>query len=557
MKHFAGHFLLSAFLLFSSNVVAVENINIIPKPLSVAVQEGAFALSAKTSINLLSADAKLKLSVDFFNDLLKKTFSKGLKVGESKNLKSNAINVNVNSLLGDEEYTLAVDNKQITIEGGSPKAVFYAFQTLRQLLPVSIEKGAKMKLISIPAVVIKDKPDFAYRGGMLDVCRHFFTVAEVKKYIDILSLHKMNTFHWHLTDDQGWRIEIKKYPKLTEVGSIRNQTKVGNYSDEKAGYDNTPYGGFYTQKQIKEIVKYASDKFITIIPEIEMPGHGVAALTSYPYLGCVGKNYKLRETWGVSEEVYCPGKETTFQFIEDVLTEVMNLFPSEYIHIGGDECPKGEWEKCPLCQKRIKDEGLKNELELQSYLVLRVEKFVNSKGRKIIGWDEILEGGLSKTATVMSWRGSKGGIEAAKRGNHVIMAPNTYCYLDYYQTGDLKNEPLGIGGNLPIEKVYELNPYQDLNAEECKYIVGVQGNLWTEYIATFDHAEYMILPRLAAISEVGWALNRKDYPDFWQRMQSMMRRYDALGYRSAKHMLKNKPKVVCTPAQNSMPIDNL
>ncbi|MEG1838397.1 MAG: beta-N-acetylhexosaminidase, partial [Bacteroidaceae bacterium] len=390
MKHFAGHFLLSAFLLFSSNVVAVENINIIPKPLSVAVQEGAFALSAKTSINLLSTDTKLKLSVDFFNDLLKKTFSKGLKVGESKNLKSNAINVNVNSLLGDEEYTLAVDNKQITIEGGSPKAVFYAFQTLRQLLPVSIEKGAKIKSIIIPAVIIKDKPNFTYRGGMLDVCRHFFTVAEVKKYIDILSLHKMNTFHWHLTDDQGWRIEIKKYPKLTEVGSIRNQTKVGNYSDEKAGYDNTPYGGFYTQKQIKEIVKYASDKFITIIPEIEMPGHGVAALTSYPYLGCVGKNYKLRETWGVSEEVYCPGKETTFQFIEDVLTEVMNLFPSEYIHIGGDECPKGEWEKCPLCQKRIKDEGLKNELELQSYLVLRVEKFVNSKGRKIIGWDEIL-----------------------------------------------------------------------------------------------------------------------------------------------------------------------
>ena len=391
----------------------------------------------------------------------------------------------------------------------------------------------------MPAVTVSDKPYFAHRGGMLDPCRHFWTVDEVKEYIDILAIHKLNKFHWHLTDDQGWRIEIKKYPELTRVGSVRGETLIGHHHTSSE-YDKTPHGGYYTQKQIREIVKYAADRYITVIPEIELPGHAVAALTSYPWLGCKSEGYEVRRRWGISKEVFCPGKETTFEFLQNVFAEVLELFPSEFIHIGGDECPKDSWKQCPLCQERIRTEGLKDEFELQSYTVRRMEKWLREHGRKIIGWDEILEGGVSPTATVMSWRGSKGGIAAAKAGNHVIMTPNVHCYLDYYQTKTPTKEPMAIGGYVPMRKVYELDPYDQLTPGERAYILGVQGNLWTEYIATFPHLKHMLLPRLAAIAEVGWSYDRKDFDDFKHRMNSLRKCYDAAGLNYATYFFEGK-----------------
>jgi hexosaminidase len=441
-----------------------------------------------------------------------------------------AINVRLGGLQ-PEEYTLNIRPDGVDITGGSPAGVFYAFQTLRQLLPVAVARGEKAGVIELPVAEIADKPHFAHRGGMLDVCRHFFTADDVKTFIDILAMHKLNRFHWHLTDDQGWRIEIKQYPKLTEVGAFRDRCNLQAEAD--APKDSVPYGGFYTQD---EIVQYAAKRFITVIPEIEMPGHASAALASYPYLGCKGEGYVVPSTWGVKADVYCAGNDSTFRFIEGVLSEVVELFPSEYIHIGGDECPKINWQQCPACQQRIKTEKLKNENELQSYFMQRAEKFLAGKGRKIVGWDEILEGGISETATVMSWRGSAGGIEAAKKGNHVIMAPNSHCYLDYYQTDKIETEPKSIGGHLPIEKVYSLDPYEGLNADEQQYILGVQGNLWTEFISEFDHAEYMLLPRLAALAEVGWSYDNKDFDSFKKRETSLARLYDAYGYKYAKHM---------------------
>ena len=386
-----------------------------------------------------------------------------------------------------EAYTLAVTPSGVEVRGGTPQGVFHGLQSLRQL--VIDGEGV------VPAVTVSDKPYFAHRGGMLDPCRHFWTVDEVKEYIDILAIHKLNKFHWHLTDDQGWRIEIKKYP---------------------------------------------ADRYITVIPEIELPGHAVAALTSYPWLGCKGEGYEVRRRWGISKEVFCPGKETTFEFLQNVFAEVLELFPSEFIHIGGDECPKDSWKQCPLCQERIRTEGLKDEFELQSYTVRRMEKWLREHGRKIIGWDEILEGGVSPTATVMSWRGSKGGIAAAKAGNHVIMAPNVHCYLDYYQTKTPTKEPMAIGGYVPMRKVYELDPYDQLTPGERAYILGVQGNLWTEYIATFPHLKHMLLPRLAAIAEVGWSYARKDFDDFKHRMNSLRKCYDAAGLNYATYFFEGK-----------------
>jgi hexosaminidase len=341
----------------------------------------------------------------------------------------------------------------------------------------------------------------------------------------------MNTFHWHLTEDQGWRIEIKKYPKLTEVGAYRKETIVGHpRRSEPRVYDNTPYGGFYTQDEVRDIVAYAKSKFVTVIPEIEMPGHALAALAAYPELSCTGGPFEVATRWGIFDDVYCAGKEETFKFLEDVLTEVMDLFPSQYIHVGGDECPKTKWQKCPDCQKRIKDEGLKDENELQSYFIKRMEKFISSKGRRLIGWDEILEGGLPPEATVMSWRGVEGGIEAAKQDHDVIMTPTTYVYLDYYQS-DPQDQPLAIGGYLPLEKVYSFDPeFEELNQEQQKHILGVQGNVWTEYIATPEHLEYMTYPRMIAISEIGWSPSSlKDFDDFLARFSVERKRLDEMG----------------------------
>lgn len=432
---------------------------------------------------------------------------------------------------GYYELEITNDNK-IYIRGGT-LGFFYAFETIKQL----IHKNGKNQVV-LPHCTIKDYPRFPYRGMHLDVARHFFPVSFIKKYIDYLSTYKFNTFHWHLTDDQGWRIEIKKYPLLTKIGSCRDQTLVGHYGTNK--YDSTKYCGYYTQQQIREVVKYAASKNITVIPEIEMPGHAQAALTSYPYLGCTKGPYKVWETWGVSEDVYCAGNDSTYTFIENVLDEVMQLFPSKYIHIGGDECPKVRWKTCPVCQDRIKKEGLKDEHQLQSYFVQRIEKYLNKKGRKMIGWDEILEGGLAANATVMSWRGEDGGIAAAKQNHDVIMTPGSNCYLDHSQS---KNEDsLTIGGYLPLENVYNYDPVPaSLSENEAKHILGAQGNLWTEYITNPSKVEYMIFPRMIALSEVVWSpKEKKNWNDFERRLPGIFESLDKqkINYSKAYYDLK-------------------
>lgn len=447
-----------------------------------------------------------------------------------------------------EGYELTVTPDNITVKASSHRGIFYAIQTMKQLFPTAVygKSMAANTVWAMPCVNIKDEPRFGYRGVMIDVSRHFFSADEMKRIIDVMAVHKLNTLHWHLTDDQGWRIEIKRYPLLTEYGSIRKKTMIRKEWDN---YDNTPYGGFYTQEQIKDIVKYAAKRCITIIPEIDLPGHMMAALACYPNLGCTGGPYEVSSQWGVRDDVLCPGKEETFKFIEGVLTEVMQLFPSKLIHIGGDECPKVRWEKCPLCQARIKAEGIKGnekhsaEFFLQSYVTERVEKFINAHGRQIIGWDEILEGKLAPKATVMSWRGMDGGLEAAQMHHPVIMSPNTYVYLDYYQSLNTADEPLAIGGYLPVERVYSLEPVPaQLNENEAKYIIGAQGNLWTEYIASDKHLEYMLLPRLAALSEVQWTKPAlKDYKRFLDGMNHITKIYDTLGMNYATHIFDVSP----------------
>ena len=437
--------------------------------------------------------------------------------------------------LAEEEYVLEISRKGISVTGGTSRGVWWGLQTLGQVLVQSAGAAAPGTAFTVPCLTVKDKPHFSYRGAHFDPCRHFFTVDELKTFIDIMALHKLNTLHWHLTDDQGWRLEIEKYPLLTSKGAVRKETKVGLYGDKKAGYDGTPYGEgcYYTREEVRDIVEYASARQITVIPEIEMPGHAVAALSCYPWLGCTGGPYEVRTTWGISEDVFCIGKETTFGFLEDVLDEVCDLFPSEYIHIGGDECPSVRWEKCPACQKRMKEEGLENERQLQGYLLHRIEQYLNSRGRKIIGWDEILEGGVTQSATVMSWRGPEGGINAARQGNDVIMAPNTFFYLDYYQTADpeANGEPLGIGGYVPLSKCYSFDPYDQLDEEVRKHIRGIQANTWTEYIATFDHMQHMDLPRFAALSEVAWSETRTGYDGFLARTAASMKpMYEYFGY---------------------------
>ena len=437
--------------------------------------------------------------------------------------------LSIDPALEKEEYTLDSRKGSVKIAGGSEAGVWWGLQTALQIIYQSEDR--------FPGLLISDKPAFAYRGAMFDCCRHFFTIDEVKKFIDLANLHKINVFHWHLTEDQGWRAQIKSLPRLTEVGSVRKETLVGHYGSDT--YDGTPHGGFYTQEEMKEIVAYAAARQMTVIPEIEMPGHASAALTAYPNLGCRGKGYYVQTTWGVFDEIFCAGNPGTLEFFEKVLDEICEIFPSEYIHIGGDEAPRAEWEKCPKCQALMKKMGFTSEAQLQSYIVNSIEKYLNSKGRKIIGWDEILEGGVTKSATVMSWRGTDGGIAAAKLGNDVIMAPTTYFYLDYYQTADpeANNEPLAIGGCLPLEKCYEFNPLEGLNEEEQAHIKGIQANLWTEYIATFDHVEHMELPRIAALSEISWSnASKPDYATFVSDIEkALLPIYTARGYHYAPY----------------------
>ncbi len=429
--------------------------------------------------------------------------------------------------LGKEGYELLCNKDGIVITATSPNGLFYGVETLLQLLPQKIFSEQKVKNTAwkVPLVKIKDCPRFTYRGMHLDVGRHFFPKEFIKKYIDLIAMHKMNVLHWHLTEDQGWRIEIKKYPRLTKIASFRKET-MG---------DGKPYGGFYTQEDVKEIVSYARKRFVTIVPEIEMPGHCQAALAAYPEISCTGGPFEVATTWGVHKDVYCAGKEKTFQFLEGVLDEVINLFPGKYIHIGGDEVPKDRWKHCPDCQRRIKEEHLKNETELQSYFVKRIEKYLASKGKRLIGWDEILEGGIAPEATVMSWRGTKGGIEAAHQGHDVIMTPGGYCYFDHYQ-GRPQYEPVAIGGYLPLTKVYSYDPVPaELNEKEATHILGAQGNVWTEYLSTPQNVEYMVLPRIDALAEVVWTdKSRKNKTNFIKRVLTQFQRYDNLNFTYSK-----------------------
>jgi len=437
-------------------------------------------------------------------------------------------------------YHLEIQKERLSVRAADDLGGFYAAQSLRQLMPEYLEQQNRdHRPFYLPAGLIKDRPKFAYRGMHLDVGRHFFGPDEIKKYIDYLALLKMNYFHWHLTEDQGWRIEIKSFPKLTEHGSVRKETLVGHYSDEPHQFDGTPYGGFYTQEEVKDIVAYAAQRHITVIPEIEMPGHAQAAISAYPELGCTNQAIDVATKWGIFEDIYC-AQDETFVFLETVLEEVIDLFPGPYIHIGGDEAPKTHWSSCASCQNVIQENNLADEHELQSYFITRIESFINSKGKQIIGWDEILEGGLAPNATVMSWRGTQGGIEAAKQGHNVIMTPTSHCYFDYYQS-ESPEEPLAIGGYLPLKKVYSYNPIpHELSPQEADYVLGAQGNVWTEYMPNFEQVQYMVFPRILALSEVVWqgpsrSLDR-DYAGFTRRVGSFFKRLDAMQVNYANHL---------------------
>ncbi|MBL85085.1 MAG: beta-N-acetylhexosaminidase [Winogradskyella sp.] len=506
---------------------------IIPIPDSIEVMDSFFTIDESTGITY---DDNLKVSAQFLKDFIEGGSPIHLKEG-------NEIQFKQDDNLKPEAYILTVSKEGITIKASTDQGAFYAVQTLRQLMPVGLENDTfSENEIAIQALIVKDEPQFSYRGMHLDVARHMFSIDFIKKYIDALALLKMNTFHWHLTDDQGWRIEIKKYPKLQEVSAYRNETLVGHYSDQPHQFDGKRYGGYYTQEEVKDVVQYAKARFVTVIPEIEMPGHAQAAIAAYPELGCTSTGSATNEPvevakkWGVFEEIYCPNQKT-FAFLEDVLDEVLELFPSKYIHIGGDEAPKTRWKNCAHCQDLIKKEGLKDEHHLQSYFITKMEAYLNSKGRQIIGWDEILEGGLAPNATVMSWRGTSGAVEAAKSGHNVVMTPTSHCYFDYYQSEN-EDEPLAIGGFLPLEKVYGFNPIpEELTTEESKYVLGAQGNIWTEYIPTEKHLEYMAFPRMLALSEVVWSQpEHKNYKDFVLRLENFHLRLDALDINYANHL---------------------
>lgn len=501
-------------LLICNNIIAQttnNSISIIPLPNNITIGKGYFTLNNLTTINYTTAESK-KLAL-LLQEYLQVQYNLNIKITEKAT--TNCIQFITNKKTNNEAYDLVISTNKIEIIGYDA-GLFYGYQSLLQLLPVTI----KNKEILLPIVTIKDTPRFEYRGMHLDVCRHMFPLSFLKKYIDILASYKLNVFHWHLTDDQGWRLEIKKYPKLTSIGAYRNQTLIGNYRTV-GEYDNTAYGGFYTQEQAKELVAYARERFVTIIPEIEMPGHALAALAAYPTLGCGDKttNFQTAQTWGVFDDVFCAGKEETFELLQNVIDEVIEIFPSKYIHIGGDECPKTKWKTCSSCQKRIKDNNLKDEHELQSYFIQRMEKYINNKGRKIIGWDEILEGGLAANATVMSWRGDAGGIAAANQNHDVIMTPASYgLYFDHKQGADRNREPLSIGGLSTLEKVYLSNPIPAvLEPTKHKFIKGVQANVWTEYIATTNKVEFTIYPRIFALAEIAWtSQEHKNWTNFSQ-----------------------------------------
>lgn len=547
---------MAGLMLFScNNEVKEANYQVIPMPLeiSLASQGAPFVLSNGTKILYPEGNEKMQKNAEFLADYIKELTGKTLTVQagtEGKGIVLQLASISENA----EAYQLKVSADQVTIAGPTEAGVFYGIQTLRKSIPAA--QGVD---IALPAVEINDAPRFAYRGTMLDVSRHFFPVDSVKRFIDMLALHNINRFHWHLSEDQGWRIEIKSRPELIEIGSKRSETVIGHNSGK---YDGVPYSGHFTQEEAKEIVAYAAERHITVIPEIDMPGHMQAALAAYPHLGCTGGPYEVWKIWGVSEDVLCAGNDETLKFIDDVLGEIIEIFPSEYIHVGGDECPKVRWKTCPKCQARIKELGLKTDHEhtaeerLQSFIINHAEKFLNEHGRQMIGWDETLEGGLAPNATVMSWRGEAGGINAAKQHHDVIMSPNTYLYFDYYQTKDTEQEPEAIGGYLPLERVYSYEPMPAaLTPEEQKYIVGVQANLWTEYMPTYRQVEYMALPRMAALAEIQWsAADKKDYQNFLTRLPQLVATYDVHNYNYATHVFDVNAKFIPNEADGTLDI---
>ena len=553
MKKIDQALLVGAFLAActSCGKEAEATYQVVPLPQEVSLtQEAPFSLSKSTLIAYPEGNTLLQRNAEFLAEYIGQSagFTPQVQAFAAGNEPEKSIVLNIDDDIENPEgYTLNVDADGVEIEGQTPNGVFYGVQTLRKSIPV----GTGATDILLPAGEVKDAPRFGYRGFMLDVSRHFFPVEFIKEFIDILALHNINTFHWHITDDQGWRIEIKKYPELTTIGSQRSRTVIGRNTPE---YDNTPYGGFYTQEEAREIVEYAQERYITVIPEVDLPGHMLAA---YPELGCTGGPYEVCPKWGVFEDVLCLGNEKTFEFLEGVLDEIIDIFPARYIHIGGDEVPRTRWEKCPKCQARIRQLGLKDDKDhtaedrLQSYCMARVEKYLNEKGRQIIGWDEILEGEVAPNATVMSWRGIENGIEAAKLRHDVIMVPTTYAYFDYYQTDNRDGEPLAIGGYVPIEKVYSLNPTPDaLTDEEKEHIIGVQANLWTEYVLDGDHVEYMALPRMAALSEVQWTQpDKMNYDDFAQRLLNLIKIYDLDSLNYSKAMFDIRPTYTAKPAE--------
>jgi len=541
MKNLAFLLCLCAIVSCTEAPVA-EEISIIPQPESVVPGTGVFTLNAKT---VIVAEGEALPVAEFLKDILKK--GTGLDVSIVEKGKKNAIIFSLvapaeGAEISKEGYQLLSSSKSVTITANTEAGLFYGVQTLRQLFPAELESDVPITGVNwnIPAVEIKDQPRFQWRGVMLDCVRHFFPLSHIKNVLDQLAARKMNTFHWHLVDDQGWRVEIKKYPELTSTSAWRvdrEHLPWGERPDQKAD-EKATYGGFYSQDEIREIVAYAAKLHITVVPEIEMPAHVSCVFAAYPEYSCSGKQVPVApgSVWPVTN-IYCAGNDGTFTFLEGVITEVIDLFPSTYIHVGGDEATKINWEKCPKCQKRIKTEGLKDENELQSYFIKRMEKFINSKGRKLIGWDEILEGGLAPEATVMSWRGFEGGIEAAKSGHDVVMSPTSFCYFDYYQ-GPKESEPLAIGGFLPVSKVYDFGLVpEELTAEEAKHILGGQANLWSEFVPTPDHAEYMLYPRLEAMTEALWTMqSNKNYDNFLKRLNRQFERYDYAGINYSKNV---------------------
>lgn len=514
------------------------NYRVIPLPQAIVdnSDSGDFVLTDATVISYPKGDDAMKRNAQFLSEYLGELTGQNLKITDAP-ANNNAI-VLQSSLANEnpEAYTLTVTPELITINGSTPAGTFYGIQTLRKSVPQSGDLN-----VSFPAVTITDQPRFAYRGTMLEVCRHFYPVDSVKKFIDMLALHNVNRFHLGLSQDQGWRIEIKSRPELTAVGSKRKGTCIAHDIESS---DSIPYGGFYTQDEARDIVNYAAERYITVIPEINMPGHMLAALASYPELGCTGGPYEVWQRWGISDDVLCAGNDSVLTFIDDVLGEIIDIFPSEYIHVGGDECPKVRWENCPKCQAKARELGLKSdengtvEEKLQSYIIHHAGDFLASRGRKMIGWDEILEGGLAPGAIVMSWRGEEGAVEAARQGHDAILSPTNYCYFDYYQTRDTEDEPIAIGGYVPLEKVYSYNPIpKGLTEDQQKHILGAQANLWTEYIPTYSQVEYMTVPRLAALAEVQWTEpDKKDYKDFTKRMIQLTKQYDSQGYNYATHI---------------------